>query len=291
LGGFGWLIFIVGGILSSIYFYQDNLLYMPQIGNEQPMFKPDRYGMDYEDVWITTADNIKINAWLVKQNDYKKVPTVIFFHGNAGNIAVRLIHIKGFITKSKCNIFIVEYRGYGISEGKPSEYGLKLDAQAALDYLNSRSDLDQNKIFIYGASIGASVAISLVNNKTNENKVRGLIIENAFTCISDMIDAAMPIFSYVKFLSKNDWNNRNAIKSIDCPILFLSSGKDEIVPSYMMDELLNSTIQKNTTKNPIEMVRFEYANHNNMFTVDGYFETVQDFITKIITSTPYPRCN
>jgi len=281
LGGFGWFLFAVGGVLLSVYFYQDNLLYMPHIGNEQPMDTPNNHRMQYEDIWMTTSDNITINAWLVKQTDYKKAPTLIYFHGNAGNIAVRLLHIKGLITKSKCNVFIVEYRGYGVSEGKPSELGLNLDAQAALDYLKTRDDLNQNQIFVYGASIGAAVAISLMNNKNNENKVCGLIIENAFTCISDMIDAAMPIFSYLKFMSRNKWDNRNNLKPINCPILFLSSGKDEIVPSYMMDELFNDMSHKNTSRTPVEMVRFEYANHNNMFTVDGYYETVKDFVTKV----------
>ena len=81
-------------------------------------------------------------------------PTVLYFHGNAGNIGHRLMNVKGFVQMLGCNVCLLEYRGYGHSDGTPSEDGFYLDAQAALDYLVGRPDVDQRKIIVFGRSLG-----------------------------------------------------------------------------------------------------------------------------------------
>ena len=87
---------------------------------------------------------VAASAWFIKQRDHARKPTIIFLHGNAGHMGDRLDNARGLFTSTLCNIFMVEYRGYGTSEGAPSEDGLKLDAQAALDYLRSRRDVNDN---------------------------------------------------------------------------------------------------------------------------------------------------
>jgi len=131
-----------------------------------------------------------INCWFIKSKNFHKVPTLLFFHGNAGNISHRLDHVIKLREKMDCNVFLVSYRGYGKSDGTPSEIGLTLDAQTALNHLINRHDIDTKKIIIFGASLGAAVGINLITN--NPDKVAGLIIENTFTSIEEMMKLVFP---------------------------------------------------------------------------------------------------
>ena len=108
----------------------------------------------------------------------------------------RLVNIRGLFACTGCNILMVEYRGYGTSEGEPSEDGLKLDAQAALDYLHdARDDVDGRQIFAFGRSLGGAVAIWLAHK--NPRRLRGIVIENSFTSVREM---ATPIFPFLQYI-------------------------------------------------------------------------------------------
>ena len=107
----------------------------------------------------------------------------------------RLVNIRGLFACTGCNILMVEYRGYGTSEGEPSEDGLKLDAQAALDYLHDCDDVDGRQIFAFGRSLGGAVAIWLAHK--NPRGLHGIMIENSFTSVREM---AMPIFPFLQFI-------------------------------------------------------------------------------------------
>ena len=156
-------------------------LYLPNAGtdpkrrglahNTKNYISPEEYNMPYEDFYLRASDNIKIHAWFVKQSAQKlsNAPTVVFFHGNAGNIGYRLPLIKTLFDQLGANILAVQYRGYGNSEGTPSEAGLTRDAQAALDWLATRADIDGNKIFLYGQSLGGGVSIKTAH--ANQDKV------------------------------------------------------------------------------------------------------------------------
>ena len=108
-------------------------------------------------------DGTQLHLFLVKQSGEKssKVPTVLYLHGNAGNIGHRLVNVQGLYTSIGCNVALLEYRGYGRSEGTPSEEGLCMDAQAALDFLLTRTDINTEKILVFGRSLGGAVAIDL----------------------------------------------------------------------------------------------------------------------------------
>lgn len=129
---------------------------------------------------------------------------------------VRFSHASGF------NILMVSYRGYGKSQGSPSEKGLRLDAVAALRYVCDRDDIiDQSRIYLFGRSIGAACAISLAANAVLSTAVRGLIVENSFTSIDDMIDVVMPFLKFAKRLNRNKWNSLSEIAKVKVPILFI----------------------------------------------------------------------
>ena len=115
------------------------------------------FGLTFENVYIKSKDSTRLHIFFVKQVTEALTassPTILYLHGNAGNIGHRLMNVKGLVQMLGCNVCLLEYRGYGHSDGSPHEEGLYLDAQAALEYLIGRPDVDQRKIIVFGRSLG-----------------------------------------------------------------------------------------------------------------------------------------
>lgn len=117
---------------------------------------------------------------------------------------------------------MVSYRGYGSSEGSPSENGLKMDAKAALAYARDRTDvLDVSRLYLFGRSIGGACALAVAETPDAQRMLRGVVVENTFTSIDDMIDHIMPALRFVKPLNRNKWNSLDGIRKVTLPILFI----------------------------------------------------------------------
>jgi fermentation-respiration switch protein FrsA (DUF1100 family) len=126
---------------------------------------------------------------------------------------------------------MLEYRGYGLSTGTPNEEGLVIDAQTGLDYIRSRDDLKNNKIVVFGQSIGGAVAIDLVSKNQEAGDVKGLILENTFLSIAKMIPNAVPVAKWLTPFCHEYWRSEEMMPKITkVPVLFLSGLQDEIVP-------------------------------------------------------------
>eukprot|EP01098_Paradermamoeba_levis_P016816 TRINITY_DN9319_c0_g1_i1.p1 TRINITY_DN9319_c0_g1~~TRINITY_DN9319_c0_g1_i1.p1 ORF type:complete len:309 (+),score=81.00 TRINITY_DN9319_c0_g1_i1:47-928(+) len=267
-------------LLSSLYFLQDKLLYFPQVpeGSRERYFPASQFGLEknLEEVFFRTPDGFRLQAYVIKQNHAERSPTMLMFHGNAGNLSYRLDVIKEFFDTNNCNVVIISYRGYGKSEGVPTEEGLVTDSQAALDYVLSRSDIGKNKIVVHGQSLGGAVAIDLVSKR--QSQISGLILENTFTCIDDMIDQVMPFIKAVKFLSRNKWNSLNKITTIKTPILFLVGQKDQVVPPQMSTTLYQAA----SSSTGREIRFFPQGSHDDCFLFPAFFEHVQEFLDKYI---------
>jgi len=156
------------------------------------------------------------------------------FHANAGNLGHRLPLARVFYDKMRCNVLMLSYRGYGKSEGRPSEAGLRMDAQASLDFILSHPLLRHTKIILYGQSIGGAVTIDLASR--NPSAVHGVIVENTFLSVPDLIPTVMPYLASVSFLCHQHWRNSDAIRKIPTttPMLMLSGLRDELVPPMHM---------------------------------------------------------
>ena len=109
------------------------------------------------------------------------------FHGNAGNIGHRVPIAKVLEENIGCNVLMLEYRGYGLSTGTPDETGINIDAQTALDYIRNQKETEGGKIIVFGQSLGGAVAVQLVANNQGVGDIAGLILENTFTSIKEMI--------------------------------------------------------------------------------------------------------
>lgn len=174
-------------LLNYVFKY---IIYVPNMPSADLKFpecnpmgfkSPSEYGYDFENIEVTTKDGVKLIGWFIKQKKPETCPTIIFFHGNAGNIGIRLPNIQNIYERNKANVVIVGYRGYGHSEGSPSEEGLQLDAEAVLDWTISNDEIDSHKVFIFGSSLGGAISIYLCSKRQKD--VCGLIIENSFISI------------------------------------------------------------------------------------------------------------
>ena len=216
---FSCLIIFVALLFIYTHFLERKALYYPSRKIE---FSPAELGLRYEDVFFRTADGVELHGWFVPAEG--AVVTILYCHGNAGNISHR-VEIAKMFNERKMNFFIFDYRGFGKSKGWPTEKGTYLDAQAAYDYLVGRQDIDRNRIVIFGKSLGAAIAIDLASKV----KVAALISESSFTSTRDMARAIYPLLSFWFFLGHN-YNAYTRIAKIDAPKLIIHSRDDEIVP-------------------------------------------------------------
>lgn len=199
------------------------------------IYTPASIGLPFEDIFIKTEDHVIINAWLVKSSTAGK-GTLIFCHGNAGNIGDRLDKIRLF-HRMGLNVLIMDYRGYGKSRGRPSEAGIYKDAAAAYDYLRSREDSAHSPIIGYGDSLGGAVVIDLAAKRD----LSALIVHSSFTSAADMAKRIYPFIP--SFLLGTKLDSAAKLRGITAPKLFIHSRADEIVPFQLGERLYQAALQ------------------------------------------------
>ena len=223
-----WLVILIVLFLVSIRYMERHSIYFPM---REITATPGLVGLPYEDIYFDTSDNKTLNGWFIAGDEAEF--TVIFCHGNAGNISHRLEKISIFHGLG-LNMFIFDYRGYGKSGGIPSESGLYKDIRAAYRYLTEERKIPGDNIILYGESIGGAVVIDLAQ----EENVGALITEETFTSVKDMAGIAYPFMPNIIFSSRFD--SIPKIKKITCPKLIIHSVDDEIVPFHMGEKLFNA---------------------------------------------------
>lgn len=213
-----YLVTFCGLLFVYIKYLERDGIYFP--AREIKVY-PSNANLEFEEVYLDTADKLKINAWYIPCDNAKF--TLLFCHGNAGNIMDRLDKIK-LLHNIGLNIFIFDYRGFGKSQGSPGEQGIYLDAQAAYDYLTSKRNIASERIVLYGESLGSAVVIDLAK----QNKVGGVIIEGGFSSGRDMAQKLYPFLP--RFIFSDIFDSISKIKDVHAPMLFMHGCEDEIVP-------------------------------------------------------------
>ena len=214
-------------VLLFIYFTQRNLLYHPGDNN----YLDDKIQFSYKEVFIEVDQDIKLKSWLIEK-DLKKYKTLVFFHGNAGNLFNR-VHKLNELHKLEINILIISWRGFSGNLGKPTEKNFYQDAQKSIEWLNSKG-IESKKIILYGESLGTGVAVELAQ----KNIFNSIILESPFT---SMVKTAKIYYPYlpVNLLLKDKYDSINKIHKITKPILIMHGMKDDLVPYIMSVELFN----------------------------------------------------
>ncbi len=219
---------------------------------------PSQAGLDFEEVLFETADHKKLHGWFIPSG--KESDTILFAHGNAGNISYRIDKLI-FFHRLGYNVFIFDYRGYGKSEGRPGEQGLYRDAEAAYDSLVKERNIPAGKIVGYGESIGGAVIVDLALHRPME----ALILENTFTSVKDMVKIHLSLVPAWVLASRFD--TKQKIASIKIPKLIIQSKTDKIVPARLGEALFEAAAP------PKEFLAIR-GDHNS-----GFFES-EDLIEK-----------
>ena len=212
-------------VLTYIYLFQRNLLYHPSDNS----YQRDEINFDYKEIFIQNKKGIKLKAWL-HEKDLVNKKTIIFFHGNAGNLRNRNYKLNE-LSKFDVNFLIVAYRGFSGNQGKPSELGLYEDARSTLDWLKIKGVKEKNLI-LYGESLGTAVAIETAQNKD----LAGLSLESPFTSMVELAQKYYPVLP-VKFLLKDKYETIKKLPNINSPLLVLHGKLDDIVPFSMGKKL------------------------------------------------------
>ncbi|RIB11801.1 Alpha/Beta hydrolase protein [Gigaspora rosea] len=272
--------FTTGALLHEI---QSNLIYPTKHRNENrhqvaPLFAED--GIPFCETTLTTEDNVKIRTYVCKpraEKEAKKRPTILILHGNRGNTGYHSKAVSKFYHELKCNVVLPSYRGYDRSEGRPTEPGIKTDAQTFLDYIKRHNVLKNTKLIVYGRSLGGAVAIDLASK--NEDKIDALIIENTFVSIPKLYSQDYYLYPLFSAFFTQTWSSEWSIGEIKTtPILFLSSGADRIVPQ----EHMKSLYELSKTTGIKKWMEFPNAKHRNTFHQPGFFEAIQEFLSKAL---------
>jgi len=222
-------------VLGLLRVFEYHLLFFP---NDPGRLSGDWHprGLDVQDVWITTSDGIRLHAWWLPNE--KATFTFLAFHGNASNIANRM-EIYRFLSDAPANVLAVEYRGYGRSEGRPSESGLYLDAEAAYNFLVNSKGIEPRRIISYGQSLGTAVAAHLAA----EREVGGVILEAPFPSASRVVRRVFWFFPGLSLLVLGQLNTQRQLAHIRAPILIVHCTQDPVIAYQFGQEVYESAPQ------------------------------------------------
>ena len=236
---------------------------------------PRDVGLEFEDVFFTTSDGVRLNGWFVPHREAPS--TLVWFHGNAGNIGNRVENIKLLHDLVKVNIFIFDYRGYGRSLGRPSEAGTYLDGEAALELVRNKiGDKAETRIVLFGRSLGAAVAAEMANRFHSQ----GLILESPFISIAAMARVIFPWLPIGPLLITR-YDTLDKIKKIKVPVLVLHGNRDEIVPFEHGKAIFAAAPE------PKKFFTIVGASHNDTYAIGGetYFRELRLFIESTAQKT------
>ena len=270
------IIFFVGILALLVIVYQKRLIVLDRLFVYFPT-KDSSYDYSllaekYEEIFFETRDGLILHGVFLEGESNL---TVILFHGNAGNIGDRLEYISLMSSEIGVNVFLFDYRGYGLSQGTPSEFGLYMDAQAAVDLvlarMNSMSGED-SKIILFGRSLGSSVALKMAGMYQPSS----VIIEAPFTSITDLSRKTYPYIPafIIKNLIRARYESSSMVADISCPLMVIHGDQDSIVPIGMGKHIYDlATVEK-------DFYKVERAGHNDTYIVAGseYFGRIGVFI-------------
>jgi len=253
-----------------IFVFQSHYVYYPE---GELIADPANIGLEFESVHFETADGVKLFGWFIPADNARGV--ILFCHGNAGNISHRLDSIQIF-HRLGLDVFIFDYRGYGQSEGSPTEEGTYQDAEAAWQYLIETRQTDPSQIIIFGRSLGGAVASWLAQS----HQPGALILESTFTSLPEVAATHYPYLP-VRFLLRFQYNTAEYLGRIDCPVLIVHSRDDEIMPFSHGRRLFEIAGE------PKELLEI-HGTHNEGFITSGklYEQGLEAFISRYAEPKP-----
>ena len=237
---------------------EKRFLFFPE---SEVAYTPEQAGLRYEDVYLESADGLTLHGWfLPAPSDIASLSTQtwLWFHGNGGNVGTRIGQLEQAHHLLGVHQFIFDYRGYGNSQGHPTEHGTYLDARAALEYLKTRPEIDPGRMVYFGHSLGAAIAIELAV----EHPPAGMALVAPFSSIKDMTKLTVSI-PMAGWLVRGHFDSIKRIRRVKTPLLIVHGELDEIVPHWQGLKLYQAA------NRPKRFVTLHGAAHDNVQQVAG----------------------
>lgn len=221
-----WMLVVIGvlvyaGLGLALFFGQSRMLYQPR---PDYGMTPEDVGMAYTPLTLETPDGETLAAWYIPAASGQGRQTVLYCHGNAGNMSHRVYTLQ-LIRELGLNCLIVDYRGYGKSSGKPTEKGTLIDIKTAWNWLVNEQECLAEEIVIFGRSLGGSIAAMTAV----EVEPAAVILESTFTSFTDVGKHYYPWFP-VRLFARYDYNTLAAVQQLKCPVFITHSPDDEVIP-------------------------------------------------------------
>jgi hypothetical protein len=230
----------------------DRHMYFPRKGLDAG---PGDFGLDGEEVSFTSSDGTPLHGWYFPRAGSRTV--LLFLHGNAGNISHRLSTVHQLL-RAPADVFLFDYRGYGLSSGEAKGVKPLLDAGAALETLRSRVAGEGKRIVLFGESIGGAMALLLASKE----KVDGVVAMAAFTSTRD-VARSMPLYWLFSFILPERYDAIGALKRVEAPLLVIHGTEDEIIPFSHGERIYAAAA------GPKENFWVRGGRHNDLFSLAG----------------------
>ena len=256
-------------ILASVIGLRDRLigsmLYFPEPG---VAFGPERLGIQAEDVFMDTEDGVRIHGFWLEAPGASRA--ILFLHGNAGNASHRLPNAE-MLRHMGAHVLVLDYRGYGRSEGTPSEAGLYADARAGLAELTEARGIPEQRVVVFGRSLGGAVAVDLAQDRS----LAGVILESTFSSLADV--GAHHFNRALAPIAGSAYDSAAKIRRTRAPILFFHGDRDAIIP-YPLGRALFEAAPL-----PKDFETLAGAGHNDTLEVGGppYFARIARFLDEV----------
>jgi fermentation-respiration switch protein FrsA (DUF1100 family) len=268
----GLLVFFVLAYAAFLLLFENKIIFHPSPYPEG-FWNPTSLGVPAQDIYFKSEDGVKLHGWFIPAP--KAVATLLWFHGNAGNLSHRLDNIQR-LKRLKLNIFIFDYRGYGRSEGAPDEEGIYKDSRAAYKQVLTMDGVSVDSLFLFGRSLGGICAVETAMN----HPAIGLILESVFTNSADMSRTVFPLIP-LGWAVRSKLDAVGKVPHLKLAKLFLHGTRDEIVPYDLGRKLFEKA------GNPKTFYAIEGAGHNDTYILGGvgYFDALNRFITETLKNS------
>jgi pimeloyl-ACP methyl ester carboxylesterase len=260
---------LLAGLLGVLYVMPrlmlDRIVFQPTRGR---WLSPEQLNIQAEEVWLTSEDGVKLHGFFVPSEGASRA--ILFLHGNAGNASHRLPNAD-LLARQGAHVLVLDYRGYGLSEGRPSENGVYADARAALAHLVDDRGIPEGRIVLFGRSLGAVIGVDLAQDRP----LAGVMLESVFPSASDVANSVMRLPLGVLFTGR--WNAKAKIANVRAPLLFLHGDADQIVPIELGRRLFDAAPE------PKDFYTIQNAGHNTTVEYGGlaYLNRITAFLNQV----------
>lgn len=253
-------------LLTALYFFQEKLIFFPQKLDSISANNISHSFQNVEEITLSVDSNVNVKGWLKKSGNPCKSPLIIYFGGNAEDVFYNLFDFKN----SGWSVSLVNYRGYGQSDGRPDERSIFSDALKLYDYLVAREDIDTSRIVVMGRSIGSGVAVYLAQNR----KVNGVVLVTPYDSVTSVAQEKYPIVP-VRLILKNRFDSISRAPGIKVPALIITAENDITIPPWHAKKLADKWGGK------VSAVEIKGEDHNSISTNQYYWKCINEFMKKM----------